>query len=62
MASDGWETDGFTDFYLVKSSNITSKKMEKMLDSDEAYDSTVLFQVYRMGYMADTIDGAVICR
>lgn len=61
LQADG-ETDGFTDFYLVKSSNITSKKMEKMLDSDEAYDSTVLFQVYRMGYMADTIDGAVICR
>ncbi len=51
-----------TDFYLVKNSKISKKKLEKMLDSDEGYDTRQVFPLYSMDYIADTIDGTTICR
>ena len=51
-----------TDFYLDKNSKISKKKLEKMLDSDEGYDTRQVFPLYSMDYIADTIDGTTICR
>lgn len=43
-----------TNFYLVKNADMSEKKMEEMLSSEEGYSMKKLLQVYSVDYVEDT--------
>lgn len=50
------------EFYLVKNSEISSKKIEQMLNAEDGYDNKKLYPIFSMEYIPAAIDGMVSCQ